>query len=73
MWELTLLQKSIIAVVIVLLIAFYLRRFWFYFWKVNKLLSQFDEVKEITCSTNETVKKIQEKLEKIEKNLSEKK
>ena len=73
MWELTLLQKSIIAIVIFLLIIFYLRRFWFYFWKVNKLLTQFDEVKEITQSTNENVKQIREKLEVIEKGLSEKK
>lgn len=63
MWELTLLQKSVIAIVVFLIIIFYIRRFWFYFWKVNKLLTQFDEVKEITQSTNDTVKKILEKMD----------
>lgn len=66
MLDLTLLQRSVIAIAALFFLVFYLRRFWFYFWKVNKLITQFDEVKKLTQETNEAVKEIKQKIENLE-------
>jgi len=66
--------QTIIAVVIVLFfVLFYLRRSWFWFWKVTKLFKQFEDLEQITFSTNQEVKELNRKLTELISLLNEKK
>ncbi len=66
--------QTVVAVVIVLFfVLFYLRRSWFWFWKVTKLFKQFEDVEQITFSTNQEVKELNQKLTELISLLNEKK
>ena len=58
-------QTAIAVVIIVFFTLFYLRRSWFWFWKITKLFRQFEEVELITQSTNREVKEINRKLTEL--------
>ncbi len=66
--------QTVIAVVIVLFfVLFYLRRSWFWFWKVTKLFKQFEDLEQITFDTNHEVKELNRKLTELISLLNEKK
>lgn len=60
------ITQTVIAIFIVLFFAlFYIRRFWFWFWKVSKLFKQFEDLERITLSTNQEIKEVHQKLNKL--------
>jgi hypothetical protein len=66
--------QTVIAVVIILFfVLFYLRRSWFWFWKVTKLFKQFEDLEQITFDTNQEVKELNRKLTELISLLNKKK
>lgn len=59
------LQTAIAVIIVVFFIVFYLRRSWFWFWKVTKLFKQFEDVERVTFSTNEEVKELNRKVDDL--------
>ncbi len=70
--DFTLTQTAIAVIIIVFFTLFYLRRSWFWFWKAIKLFRQFEEVEQITSSTNQEVKDLNRKLTELISLLEEK-
>ena len=63
--EFSLLQTVIAVVIITFFIVFYLRRSWFWFWKVTKLFKQFEDLELVTVSTNTEVKELNRKVSEL--------
>jgi len=61
----SLFQTVIAVVIIAFFVVFYLRRSWFWFWKVTKLFKQFEDVTEVTVSTNMEVKELNRKVDEL--------
>ncbi len=59
------LQTAIAIVIIAFFVVFYLRRSWFWFWKVTKLFKQFEDVEQVTISTNTEVKELNKKVSEL--------
>lgn len=63
--EFSVLQTVMAVGIIVFFVVFYLRRSWFWFWKVTKLFKQFEEVEQVTFSTNQEVKELNRKVSEL--------
>lgn len=63
--EFSLLQIIFGVIIITFFVLFYLRRSWFWFWKVTKLFRQFEDVEQVTISTNEEVKELSRKVSEL--------
>lgn len=66
-------QITIAVIIIIFFILFYIRRSWFWFWKVSKLFKQFEDVEQVTFSTNQEVKELNRKLSELLTMLEERK
>ncbi|MBT4090020.1 MAG: hypothetical protein HOE30_16160 [Deltaproteobacteria bacterium] len=63
--EFSLLQTVMAVGIIAFFVVFYLRRSWFWFWKVTKLFKQFEDLERITASTNREVKELNRKVSEL--------
>jgi hypothetical protein len=63
--EFSVLQTVMAVGIIAFFVVFYLRRSWFWFWKVTKLFKQFDAVEQVTISTNQEVKALHRKVSEL--------
>ncbi|MBU2648164.1 hypothetical protein KKI24_25890 [bacterium] len=63
--EFSSLQIIIALVIGAFFIVFYIRRSWFWFWKVTKLFKQFGELEALTISTNKEVKELNKKVSRL--------
>lgn len=59
------LQTAVVLVLVAFFIVFYLRRSWFWFYKVTKLFKQFEEVEQTTVSTNREVKELSKQVSRL--------